>query len=90
MLTVIVDDNVVLELVKAQVEYFEKDHTSWIIEGFPRTKSQALALQKQGIIPDRFIMLDVDKDEQIKKIRANLLLQSHRPGAETDAIAIKA
>jgi len=40
----LVDDNVVLELVRAQVEYFEKDHTSWIIEGFPRTKSQALAL----------------------------------------------
>jgi len=35
-------------------------------------------------------MLDVDKEEQIKKIRANLLLQSHRPGVETDAIANKA
>lgn len=36
---------------------FEKENTSWIIEGFPRTRVQALALQKIGIIPDRFILL---------------------------------
>jgi hypothetical protein len=35
-------------------------------------------------------MLDVEKEQQIKKIHAQLLLQSHRPGAETDAIAIRA
>lgn len=34
-----VDDNVVLELVRAQVDSYEKDHVSWIIEGFPRTKA---------------------------------------------------
>jgi adenylate kinase len=37
--TVIVDDQVVLELVRAQVDSYEKDHASWIIEGFPRTKA---------------------------------------------------
>lgn len=86
----IVDDAVVLELVKSQVDSFEKDGVSWIVEGFPRTKAQALALQKKGIIPDRFIMLEASKEAQINKIRANLLQQSHRPGAETDAIAVKA
>jgi adenylate kinase family enzyme len=59
----IVDDAVVLELVKSQVDYVEKDGLSWIIEGFPRTKGQALALQKQRIIPDRFIMLEASKEQ---------------------------
>jgi len=29
----------VLELVRVQVDSYEKDHVSWIIEGFPRTKA---------------------------------------------------
>lgn len=34
----IVDDSIVIDLVKRQVELLEMDHKSWIIEGFPRTK----------------------------------------------------
>jgi hypothetical protein len=40
----IVDDNIVIELVKKQIVQLEKDNKSWIIEGFPRTKVQALSL----------------------------------------------
>jgi adenylate kinase len=39
-----VDDNIVIDLVKKQIMNYEKDNLSWIIEGFPRTKVQALAL----------------------------------------------
>lgn len=39
-----VEDSIVIELVKKQVESYEKDHISWVIEGFPRTKTQALSL----------------------------------------------
>lgn len=35
----------------------EEKKQSWIIQGFPRTKAQALALQKLGIIPDKIIQL---------------------------------
>lgn len=58
----VVDDSIVNELVKRQVEFYEKDNISWVIEGFPRTKSQALSLQKVGIIPDRFILLNVGRE----------------------------
>lgn len=62
-----------IDLVKTQVEQLEKENQSWIIEGFPRTKVQALALQKLGIIPDRFILLNVDKEQIIEKVDANLV-----------------
>ncbi len=34
----IVDDNIVIDLVKKQILQYEKENLSWIIEGFPRTK----------------------------------------------------
>lgn len=40
----IVDDNIVIDLVKKQIMAYEKENLSWIIEGFPRTKVQALSL----------------------------------------------
>ncbi len=40
----IVDDNIVIDLVKKQILQYEKENLSWIIEGFPRTKVQALSL----------------------------------------------
>jgi adenylate kinase family enzyme len=39
-----VSDEIVIDLVKLQIELLEKDQKSWIIEGFPRTRQQALAL----------------------------------------------
>lgn len=48
------------------------DHVSWIIEGFPRTKVQALALQKSGHIPDRFILLNINREQSIVKLKQTL------------------
>ena len=62
-----------IDLVKKQVEQFEKEHTSWVIEGFPRTKVQALALQKSGIIPDRFILLNVEREASLNQVKNNLI-----------------
>jgi adenylate kinase family enzyme len=40
----LVDDHIVIDLVKKEILRTEKEGKSWIIEGFPRTKVQALAL----------------------------------------------
>ena len=48
-----------VDLVKKQILQLEKENQNWIIEGFPRTRVQAMSLQKLGIIPDKFILLDV-------------------------------
>lgn len=66
-------DEIVIDLVKLQIELLEKDQKSWIIEGFPRTRLQALAFHKMGIIPDKFLLLETEDNLAIDKIKKNLL-----------------
>lgn len=54
-------DEIVIDLVTKQIELLEKDKKNWIIEGFPRTRKQALSLTKMDFIPDRMILLDVSE-----------------------------
>ena len=54
-------DEIVIDLVTKQIEQLEKDKKNWIIEGFPRTRKQALSLTKMEFIPDRMILLDVSE-----------------------------
>jgi adenylate kinase len=87
----IVDDNIVIELVKKEINKTEKEGKSWILEGFPRTKVQALALQKIGIIPDKFILLDVKKSTSITKVKNNLIANnSTLYGPELEEVASQA
>ena len=39
-----VPDEIVIDLVKTAVLQHEKENKSWIVEGFPRTKVQAMSL----------------------------------------------
>jgi len=68
-----VDDNTVIQLVSAEIKACEQENKSWIIQGFPRTKVQGLALQKLGIIPDKFILLSVKKSASLARIKNNLI-----------------
>ena len=67
-----VKDEIVIKLVQSQIELMEQDQKSWIIEGFPRTEVQAVALQKMNIIPDKFIMLQQSSDDTFEKIKEKL------------------
>lgn len=60
-----VPDEIVVEIVKKQIAAFDKERKSWIIEGFPKTKVQGLALQRAGIIPDTFLLLNLP-DEKLE------------------------
>lgn len=71
-----VDDDIMIELVKAEIQGYEKKSQSWIIQGFPRTRVQALSLQKMGIIADKFINLDIRKHNSLARIKQNLIATS--------------
>jgi adenylate kinase family enzyme len=54
---------------------FCKKNSHAIIEGFPKTLSQAIAFQKKGSYPDKIIFVNVDKDKLfelcLKKLKAH-------------------
>ena len=54
----------------------EKDkekHSGWILEGFPRTRLQALALQQMKIIPDKFFMLNIADQMSVENLKQKLV-----------------
>jgi adenylate kinase family enzyme len=58
----------------------EQGQKSWIIEGFPRTEAQAIALQKMGVIPDKFILLNQDDEHTLAAVTQNLCSDETKPG----------
>ena len=58
----LVDDDIVIELVRNQLIKFEEENTSYIIEGFPRNRTQAIFLQSIGLLPDNVIILKTTRE----------------------------
>ena len=56
-----VSDPTVLETVMPVLERLENERTSYILEGMPRTRGQAIALQRAGLVPDRLIKLTISE-----------------------------
>ena len=50
-----VPDDIVIDVISKEIAEAEKSNTSWIIEGFPRTRVQALSFAKLGVVPDKLI-----------------------------------
>ena len=65
-----------IELVEKEIMMYEKKAQSWIIQGFPRTRVQALSLQRIGIIPDKMINLNIRKHNSLARIKQNLVATS--------------
>jgi adenylate kinase len=68
-----VPDDIVIELVKNSIAEYEKSQTNWVIEGFPRTMAQTVAMQKMGIYPTRIALLNVKKPSSQLKVKNNLI-----------------
>mmetsp|Transcript_17959 Transcript_17959/g.15875 ORF Transcript_17959/g.15875 Transcript_17959/m.15875 type:complete len:455 (+) Transcript_17959:12-1376(+) len=83
-------DEIVIDLVTKQIEQLENKESkrNWIIEGFPRTRKQALALSKMDFIPDCMILLDV-KDELTKeRVKQNLTSEEAIVQVDQDKIPL--
>ncbi len=65
-----------IELVNQQLTELEKDGKNYVIEGYPRTRVQAIALQRMGIVPDKFFVLGVSESTIYKKIKASVTANS--------------
>jgi adenylate kinase family enzyme len=68
-----VRDEIIIDLVKAEIALHEKEGKNWIVEGFPRTAAQVVACQKMGIIPTRYILLNIKRPSSQLKVKNNLI-----------------
>ena len=63
-----IDDEVAIELVKNQLIKYEEENCSYIIEGFPRNRNQAIFLQSIGLLPDNIIVLTTSREKSQESI----------------------
>jgi adenylate kinase len=54
-----VRDEVVTRMVGKEMEAIQKEKKSFILSGYPRTRVQGLAMQREGVFPDAFIILNM-------------------------------
>lgn len=50
-------------MVKKEIELIQKEKKSFILSGFPKTRTQGLAMQREGIFPDAFIILNMSHEK---------------------------
>jgi adenylate kinase len=64
----LVPDDLIISLVKDRLSQDDVAQRGWLLDGFPRTRSQAISLQTAGIIPNALIVLDVSDSVVVNRI----------------------
>ena len=68
----LVPDDLVIDLLKSRLADSDCDN-GYILDGFPRTVNQAVALEKMGIHIDKVIEIDVDDEVICKRMLSRLV-----------------
>ena len=66
------EDEIAIDLIEKQLEGFDERKESWIIEGFPKTRKQALTLAKKNFILNKIVLIEVDDEITIKRIKDSM------------------
>ena len=64
----LVPDEVIISMVKNRLAQPDAAEKGWLLDGFPRAVSQAVALESAGIRPDVFLLLDVPDDFIVERV----------------------
>ncbi|KAJ6816407.1 adenylate kinase, chloroplastic-like isoform X3 [Iris pallida] len=64
----LVPDEIVVMMVKERLLQPDAQESGWLLDGYPRSLSQAKALEDLHIRPDLFILLDVSEDALIERV----------------------
>eukprot|EP00877_Chromochloris_zofingiensis_P006309 jgi/Chrzof1/1931/Cz10g26210.t1 len=65
---VLVPDDVVVEMVKDRLFQQDVQQSGWLLDGYPRSASQAEAIEKEGIRPDVFLLIEVPSELLIERV----------------------
>lgn len=58
-----VGDDTAIEIVRSELEKFQTEKKSYIMEGFPMTMAQGLYLQRMNIIPTAFLIINLSEEK---------------------------
>ncbi|OWZ21862.1 Adenylate kinase [Phytophthora megakarya] len=64
----LVPDELIVDVVLERLAQSDCEARGWLLDGFPRTPTQAQALLAAGFCPDAVIALDVPDDEVVRRI----------------------
>lgn len=64
----LVPDEVVVEMVKSRLAQPDAQRAGWLLDGYPRSASQAEAIEKEGIRPDVFLLINVPDELLIERV----------------------
>ena len=64
----LVPDELIIGVICDRLKEKDCETNGWLLDGFPRTKSQADALSAAGMIPDCFVMLDVPEEVLVERV----------------------
>ncbi|MFS7912619.1 putative adenylate kinase [Helianthus anomalus] len=64
----LVPDEIVVTMVKNRLSQPDSAEKGWLLDGYPRSSSQATALQAYGFKPDIFILLEVPQDILVDRV----------------------
>lgn len=70
---ILVLDNIVIDLIKPYFLDSEYKEDNYIIEGYPRTRIQAIELQRMKVVPDKFFILTANQAVMEEKVKANII-----------------
>uniref|UniRef100_M4F537 adenylate kinase n=1 Tax=Brassica campestris TaxID=3711 RepID=M4F537_BRACM len=79
----LVPDEIVVMMVKDRLSQTDSQQKGWLLDGYPRSSSQATALKGFGFQPDLFIVLEVPEDILLERVvgrrldPAKLRLKTH-------------
>lgn len=80
--SLLVDDEIVSAIVLDRIQTIEQQKKGWIINGFPRTRAQAMMLQKWGVVPDRIISSVNRKKQIMQRMQVQCLSSNQNIGEE--------
>ncbi|KAM1204043.1 hypothetical protein ACFX2J_019781 [Malus domestica] len=64
----LVPDEIVVMMVKDRLLQPDAQEKGWLLDGYPRSSSQAIALKELGFKPDLFILLEVTEDILVERV----------------------
>lgn len=69
----LVPDELIIDLILDRLQKPDCVRRGWLLDGFPRTRTQALAMLTKGIIPDAMLILEVPDEDIVQRIAGRVL-----------------